>query len=103
MKNASITREQERAYMRSFRDRDCECCGINDGTVVGAHCNEFGGGMGYRARGIIAALCADCHAVADGRKGTAEEKRIVWKRVLHNVLRERAEEFVEKMKGPRPN
>ena len=79
------------AYQKTFRDTPCESCGINDGTVVGAHFNFEGGGMGYRAPGVVAGLCQVCHNLADGRTNAPYEERIkIWLRVLAGVLRNRA-------------
>ena len=87
----ALTRKAERKYMDSFRGAICESCGINDGTVVGAHFNFEGGGMGYRAPGVVAGLCGSCHDLADGRTNAPKSERVkVWLRVLAGMLRNRA-------------
>lgn len=78
-------------YQKTFRDFPCESCGINDDTIVGAHFNMEGGGMGYRAPGVVAGLCKDCHDIADGRTNAPEKERWkIWGRVLAGILRNRA-------------
>jgi hypothetical protein len=87
-KSAVMTPAEERAYMRTFRDTSCECCGAEDGTIVPAHLNLNRGGTGYRAKGIVAGLCHACHDIADGR--VAGNRFEIWARVAQTLMRDRA-------------
>lgn len=90
-KSAVMTAEEEKRYMRTFRDTPCECCGRNDGTTVAAHLNLNSGGTSYRAKGIVAGLCSSCHDIADGRvPGNRFE---IWARVGQKLMRDRAVEW----------
>lgn len=89
-KSAIMTAEQERRYINEcFRDVPCESCGIMDNTIVPAHLNLDHGGMGTKARGMIAALCFACHAIADGRDKQGDRFEI-WARVAQKMMRDRA-------------
>lgn len=49
--------------LASMKHFPCMCCGIEDGTIVGAHSNSssHGKGRGIKAHDIVAALCHKCH------------------------------------------
>lgn len=84
----------DKAYQKTFKDIPCEACGINDGTVVGAHFNFEGGGKGLKQSGVVAALCFDCHNIADGRTNVPEKERVkIWLRVLKTLLRDRSRKW----------
>jgi len=90
-KRAVMTEKEESKLRASFKDSPCEACGINDGTVVGAHLN-FGdyGGMGIKARGMIAGLCCACHALLDGRDHDPHGRVRVLQQLCQKLLRDRA-------------
>jgi hypothetical protein len=60
----------------------CQHCGIDDGTVCGAHANssKFGKGRGIKASDIYcASLCFTCHMELDqGSKMTKAEREQMW-------------------------
>ena len=68
--------------MQAYRKIPCQHCGIDDGTVVGAHSNsaEHGKGRGIKASDIYAAsLCAKHHYEVDqGRTMSRTERVQVW-------------------------
>lgn len=59
------------ALREAARDQSCIRCGVQDGTVVGAHYTgvrrqSYGGGLGAKVHDLcIAALCARCHREMD--------------------------------------
>ena len=89
-KRALMTTDEEHSLRQSFRGSPCEACGINDDTIVGCHFN-FGdtGGMGIKARGLIAGLCAECHNYLDRRQGTEKQRTWVLERLIQKMLRDR--------------
>jgi hypothetical protein len=64
-----------------MREFPCAACGIEDGTVVGAHAN-INKGMGMKVSdALVAPLCYTCHAELDqGKEMSREEKRDFWNR-----------------------
>lgn len=68
--------------MQAYRKIPCQACGIDDGTVVGAHANTaaMGKGRGIKASDQFAAsLCHRCHAEVDqGRTMSRTERERVW-------------------------
>lgn len=67
--------------MRNAREIPCQHCGVDDGTVCGAHTNWGGGkGRGIKASdNLIASLCFDCHAKLDqGKTLTKEQRKDMW-------------------------
>lgn len=68
--------------MQAYRKIPCQHCGVDDGTVVGAHSNmaEHGKGRGIKASDDRAAsLCHRCHmAVDQGRCMSRTERVRVW-------------------------
>lgn len=70
------------ALMASFRKIACQACGLNDGTVCGAHSNWsiHGKGRSIKASDIYcASLCSQCHSDLDqGSQWTETERKAVW-------------------------
>ena len=67
--------------MRNAREIPCQHCGIDDGTVVGAHTNWGGGkGRGIKANdNLIASLCFECHSELDqGKTLNKEQRQEMW-------------------------
>jgi hypothetical protein len=68
--------------MQAYRQIPCQHCGVDDGTVCGAHSNaaEHGKGRGIKASDDRAAsLCHRCHiAVDQGRSMSRTERVRVW-------------------------
>lgn len=68
--------------MQAYRKIPCQACGIDDGTVCGAHSNmaEHGKGRGIKASDDQAAsLCHRCHTEVDqGRTMSRTERVRVW-------------------------
>jgi hypothetical protein len=57
----------------------CQICGIEDGTIVGAHSNQLrdGKGRGIKAHDYrIAYLCHHCHSELDQGNKLSKEQRI---------------------------
>jgi len=51
---------------------ECAFCRTpNDGTIVACHSNKLkhGKGLSLKADDLVAYLCGNCHAMADGRLG----------------------------------
>ena len=68
--------------MKLYRTLPCQNCGMDDGSVCGAHSNQSKHG---KARGIkagdqfCASLCHVCHLALDqGRTMTRTERREMW-------------------------
>ena len=75
----------------NYRNRDlldlaqhapnCMCCLVrNDGTVVAAHANHVGKGMGMKSHDFAwAAMCFKCHVWLDqGANLTRQDRRAMW-------------------------
>lgn len=56
------------------------CLAHNDGTLVAAHANHVGKGMGMKSHDFAwAAMCFKCHARLDqGADMTREDRRAIW-------------------------
>jgi predicted anti-sigma-YlaC factor YlaD len=76
---------RDEPYLATFRGRPCESCQSRDSdTVVPAHLNLDASG---KHDGAVAALCYQCHAVADGRTDAPlDERRKIWMRVARNLM-----------------
>lgn len=77
----------DKNYRTSFRGKQCEACGIQDDTIVGAHvrAGEYAG-MGTKpSDDLIVALCFHCHAEQESEPGA------MWwlNNILKPILRER--------------
>jgi hypothetical protein len=71
---------RSKKLMQSARLLPCQMCGVEDGTIVGAHSN-WGGGKGKGVKcddNLIASLCYSCHMEIDQGKGVKEEKKELW-------------------------
>ena len=70
----------------------CQHCGIQDGTVVGAHSNQLrdGKGKGIKAHDYrIAALCYKCHMELDqGSKLSKQERIELWEEAHRKTIGE---------------
>ena len=57
--------------LKAMRLFPCSHCGVEDGTIIGAHLNSAwaGKGRGIKASDIVAALCAQCHSDCDNFRG----------------------------------
>ena len=67
--------------MQAYRKIECQHCGIDDGTVCGAHANKasMGKGMAIKATDYCASLCHVCHHALDqGRSMSRSERVKMW-------------------------
>ncbi len=68
--------------MVAYRKIPCQWCGVDDGTVCGAHANTaaMGKGRGIKASDQFAAsLCHHCHMLVDqGRSMSRAQRARVW-------------------------
>ena len=68
--------------MKLYRTLPCQHCGIDDGSVCGAHSNQakHGKGRGIKAGDeFCASLCHACHLALDqGRTMTRTERTQMW-------------------------
>lgn len=54
-------------WLSLCRNRPCSGCGAEDGTIVPAHANHLGKGMGFKCPDwTVSPLCMKCHAYLDG-------------------------------------
>lgn len=76
--------------LERVRQSECQCCGLNDGTVVAAHSNQQrdGKGTGIKAHDYrIAALCHSCHFKLDqGHNLTKYERREMWEEAHRKTI-----------------
>lgn len=81
--------------MQAYRKIPCQACGIDDGTVCGAHSNqaEHGKGRGIKASDDQAAsLCHRCHMEVDqGRSMSRSERIRVWTEAHVKTVKELVE------------
>jgi len=70
------------ALMRLYRTLPCQHCGIDDGSVCGAHSNQsvHGKGRGIKAGDqYCASLCHACHTALDqGSHMSRQERAEMW-------------------------
>ena len=68
--------------MKLYRTLPCQHCGMDDGSVCGAHSNQakHGKGRGIKAGDeFCASLCHACHLALDqGRTMTRTERTQMW-------------------------
>lgn len=67
------------ALMKAYRLIPCQHCGIDDGTVCGAHSNlgAHGKGRGIKADdNMVASLCFTCHHELDQGKHLSQDERL---------------------------
>jgi hypothetical protein len=83
--------------MSFYRTIPCQKCGIDDGTVCGAHSNQeiHGKGKGIKASDeFCASLCNNCHYCIDqGKELSREEKRLVWELAHHKTVKALTKKF----------
>ncbi len=73
---------RSKKLMEAYRKIPCQNCGIDDGTVCGAHSNYL---ADHKGKGIkaddnrAASLCHACHMALDqGRLTTKEQRQQAW-------------------------
>lgn len=68
--------------LKACRQLPCQHCGIEDGTVVGAHSNQLRDAKGRSIKAHdyrVAALCYKCHMELDqGSKMSKAERTEMW-------------------------
>jgi len=78
--------------LKACREIPCQCCGINDGTVVAAHSNSLihGKARGKKASDqFVASMCFKCHHEIDqGSKLSAGERQLIWYLAHLDTVRE---------------
>ena len=81
---------RNKKLLEIVRQFPCQACGIDDGTVVGAHSNQLRDGKG---RGIkshdyrIASLCFKCHSELDqGIKMSKVERVEFWEEAHRRTI-----------------
>ena len=78
--------------MQAYRKIPCQHCGIDDGTVCGAHSNQskHGKGRGIKASDVFcASLCHSCHMEVDqGRSMTRADREFVWNEAHRRTVSE---------------
>lgn len=70
---------RNKKLLEIVRQFPCQACGIDDGTVVGAHSNQLRDGKGRGIKcsdAMIAALCYNCHMELDQGKKLSKQERI---------------------------
>lgn len=77
--------ERTQKLLSAAKNYPCANCNANNGTIVGAHCNELALGRGFAHKTpdyMVAYLCNDCHDAVDGRSQglSRDEKRAIWNR-----------------------
>lgn len=78
------------AYLRGAKDSPCSRCGVNDGTVVGAHYtglrqHTYGKGTGMKPHDhAVAYLCRECHEYFD--RNLARKSAEVSEEFLHCII-----------------
>lgn len=94
---AKFTYIRSKKLMEMYRQIPCQNCGIDDGTVCGAHSNQeiHGKGRGIKASDqFCASLCSKCHFCIDqGKKLNREEKRLVWDLAHHKTVKALTQKF----------
>ena len=94
-KKAIMSKAEERKFMDSFRKIViCEGCGAYSETIVPCHLNFGLGGTGYRAKGIVAALCSDCHNILDRRVRDEAARTLILEKLCQKLLRDRAYRYL---------
>lgn len=77
--------------MQAYRKLPCQHCGIDDGTVCGAHSNsaKHGKGRGIKASDVYcASLCHVCHQALDqGRSMSRTERVRMWEQAHKNTVK----------------
>ena len=73
------------------KESPCQCCGMQDGTVVAAHSNQQRDGKGTGIKSsdaMIAYLCHNCHYKIDNGKDLSRQERIdMWELAHRNTMK----------------
>ncbi len=79
-----IARVSDRKYLDSFRDRTCESCDTQDGTIIPAHVRAGEhAGLGRKPDdSLTVALCHRCHMEQEANPGPDWWFEHVFKRYL---------------------
>jgi len=81
---------RNKKLLEIVRQFPCQACGIDDGTVVGAHSNQLrdGKGRGIKAHDYrIASLCFKCHSELDqGIKMSKVERVEFWEEAHRRTI-----------------
>lgn len=76
--------------MEAYRKLECQACGMDDGTVCGAHSNwaEHGKGRSIKASDVFcASLCSRCHWWLDqGLTASREERKEMWRSAWRKTI-----------------
>jgi hypothetical protein len=87
-----VSNHRSEALRQSARDEACAACGVEDGTIVWCHSNEYrhGKGKGLKAHDLFGFYgCMYCHARYDAGHETREDKhtffREAWERSMIRV------------------
>lgn len=70
---------RSKSLMEAYRTIPCQNCGMDDGTVAGAHSNSHihGKGRGLKASDeFCASLCVKCHYLLDDDKLLSRDYRV---------------------------
>jgi len=98
-KRAIMSTSDEKRYMRTFsKIVICEGCGRYSEAIVPCHLNFGLGGTGYRAKGIVAALCNEpkgCHDILDRRVVDEKARMQLLEKLCQKLLRDRAMAWVK--------
>lgn len=91
--------------MHAYRKIPCMNCGVDDGTVCGAHSNWGNGkGMGIKSSDYCASLCRACHFEIDqGHRLSKDERLTLWTRAHHKTVRELLAQGLWPMDVPVPD
>lgn len=72
---------RSKRLMEAYRRIPCQHCGVDDGSVAGAHSN-WGWGRGKSIKADdnrCASLCFNCHRELDmGKNWTREQRKAIW-------------------------
>lgn len=94
---AKFTYIRSKKLMEMYREIPCQKCGIDDGTVCGAHSNSAEHGKGRSIKSsdqFCASLCNNCHYCIDqGKELSREEKRLVWELAHHKTVKALTKKF----------
>jgi hypothetical protein len=81
---------RNKKLLEIVRESPCQHCGIEDGTVVGAHSNQLrdGKGRGIKAHDYrIAALCFRCHYEVDQGSNLSKAERVeLWEEAHRKTM-----------------
>jgi hypothetical protein len=78
------------AMMSAMKHFCCARCGIDDGTICGAHrdSQDAGKGRGIKSHDLVAALCHKCNQLMTVDKSlTKNERDWMWDRAFYETMR----------------